>query len=35
MKKLSGLILALAENALAQPPEKTSREGIAAALLLA
>ena len=35
MKKLSGLILALAENALAQPSEKTSREGIAAALLLA
>lgn len=35
MKKLSGFILALAENALAQPSEKTSREGIAAALLLA
>ena len=35
MQKLSKLILDLAEEALAQPGEKSSRESVAAALLLA
>jgi hypothetical protein len=35
MQKMSKLILALAEQALAQPTEKSSREAVAAALLLA
>jgi hypothetical protein len=35
MQKMSKLILALAEHALAQPTEKSSREAVAAALLLA
>jgi len=35
MQKLSGIILALAEQVLAQPSEKASSEGTAAALLLA
>jgi hypothetical protein len=35
MQKMSKLILALAEQVLVQPTEKTSREAVAAALLLA
>jgi hypothetical protein len=35
MQKMSKIILALAEQALAQPTEKSSREAVAAALLLA
>jgi hypothetical protein len=35
MQKMSKIILALAERVLAQPTEKTSSEGVAAALLLA
>ena len=35
MKKMSAIILGLAEEVLAQPSEKTSSEGAAAALLLA
>jgi hypothetical protein len=35
MQKMSKLILALAEQVLAQPPEITSSEGAASALLLA
>ena len=35
MQKMSKVILALAESALAQPPEKSSREAVAAALLVA
>jgi hypothetical protein len=35
MQKMSEVILGLAERVLAQPPEKTSSEGAAAALLLA
>src|ERR1017187_6535282 len=35
MQKMSKVILGLAERVLAQPPEKTSSEGAAAALLLA
>ena len=35
MQKMSKLILGLAERVLAQPPEMASREGAAAALLLA
>jgi hypothetical protein len=35
MQKMSKIILALAERVLAQPTEKTSSEGAAAALLLA
>ena len=35
MQKMSQLILAVAERALAKPTEKSSREAVAAALLLA
>ena len=35
MQKMSKLILALAEQVLVQPTEKSSREAVAAALLLA
>ena len=35
MEKMSKLILALAEQVLVQPTEKSSREAVAAALLLA
>jgi hypothetical protein len=35
MQKMSKIILGLAEKALAQTPEKSSREAVAAALLLA
>lgn len=35
MQKLSGVLLELAEHALSQPAARSSREGVAAALLLA
>jgi hypothetical protein len=35
MQKMSKLILALAEQVLVQPTEESSREAVAAALLLA